>query len=781
MRRGASMLLPLLTGLLGSAQVSSEIRLDATANFGPGWRLQRHPAVAALDTGASLVAFVENSGSERVSGLWLARLQGGVVTQVLQPSPSVHTQRDPAISCGSTKCLLAWVEEQPSREAHVMAALIDGDGPGTGTVLAGPSLIVATPGLETPPALATVTGTEWLLAWSEQDVFAQRIDRLAQPVGGVITVSALPEAERWASVARLGSGFVVAWSGPTEVRARTVSSAGVVGPQQTLGPAGDLVSMASGGSIACATWARASPNTVFAARVGQTGVIDVPPLQVDALADGLETRPFVAFNGQFLLQRIENNERLSVRTLSLTGPALGPQRLLLAMGSLNRGTASYWNTEGVLAFDGASTLRAWTTSAFPALSGPVAPRLPPSSQRTPSGAFLDGGFLVAFEHGVGDALRTSVSRLGIDGRPVGPPRLVEPGTTESPRPVVASDGESAFVLFGRFAGAPGLQAGRLLEDGTPGSVSSQAAGTTFSGQTLVAEGGGVFTALWHEAGAIRAGKLGASSVSARAVFAEPRSPFRRLAADFAAGAGVYLVAWDEGSSGSMRLGLLARDLAPLTSAGVLPFTAGSPQVSPSVSSNGHDFLLAWVEDGAQTEVRAALLTSSGALRSGPVTVSTAAAVTGSPGAPSAVWDGTSWVLGYERVSGASGTDLFFVRVFEDGGVSPERPLSAGPESEEAPSLSASTPGRVLALYSRLEADAGSAQVFARLITEVPDGAPCLADTECVGGSCREGRCSPEGSRRLRVGCGCAGSDGAALLAAAVLTLVRRRTRRTDRS
>ncbi|HVE83825.1 MAG TPA: hypothetical protein VND93_13295, partial [Myxococcales bacterium] len=144
------------------------------------------------------------------------------------------------------------------------------------------------------------------------------------------------------------------------------------------------------------------------------------------------------------------------------------------------------------------------------------------------------------------------------------------------------------------------------------------------------------------------------------------------------GAGHYLVAWADYSSGSLRIWA-----ARVTPTGAvedplgIPVSPGPNEYGPSVAFDGQNFLVAWYVGG---QVRAARVTPGGVVLDAPYIDVTA----GFGGQyPAAGFDGRSFLLLFNR-----NTDIYATRVAPDGGVLDPTPfpVSAGAWREYYPSV-----------------------------------------------------------------------------------------------
>ena len=141
------------------------------------------------------------------------------------------------------------------------------------------------------------------------------------------------------------------------------------------------------------------------------------------------------------------------------------------------------------------------------------------------------------------------------------------------------------------------------------------------------------------------------------------------------GAGTYLVAWADYSSGSLRIwgARITPTGAVLDPLGI-PISLGPNEYGPSVAFDGTNFLVTWYDN---TTIRAARVTPTGLVLDVPPINVTGGRY------PAAGFDGQDFLLLYNL-----GTDIYGARVATDGGVLDPAgfPVSAGSWSEYYPSI-----------------------------------------------------------------------------------------------
>lgn len=183
---------------------------------------------------------------------------------------------------------------------------------------------------------------------------------------------------------------------------------------------------------------------------------------------------------------------------------------------------------------------------------------------------------------------------------------------------------------------------------------------------------------------------------------------------------------------------------------------GVDESVPATAFGDGRYVVAW-EEGLAERVRASVLAADGGREIGPVLIATDA------GLPAVEWDGRQFIIAFS-LQGPESVDVYVRTGFVDGGVlqlSALTPIATTPEYEGNVRLASDKQGRTLVVYEKFEpaTPISNVRAYARLIaTDVPLGGACVADFECVAGSCVSSICqvvAPD------AGSGDAGSDAGA--------------------
>lgn len=322
--------------------------------------------------------------------------------------------------------------------------------------------------------------------------------------------------------------------------------------------------------------------------------------------------------------------------------------------------------------------------------------------RNPMAAGGRGQFLVAATSNfpnTGNDVRLTV--VNANGTLAAGPKLLKNSPTANVTALNAADDGQQFLLLFR----DGTNALRL---------------THVDGQAQVQEDGGV---LVHTFG----------------TFSGP--------AAIAVGNGVALIAMDDTRSDPFT-GVWARVDGGVAAVDPVGFPLGTAdsETGASVASSGSNFLVSWISRATgRAEVRANVFTpfATNGMIDGGVILGEVGTMTG--GATSAAFDGTRYVVLWERADGGTGGEEIQARWLDQNGAALQSgPVSVHQGAEETRNVRAASDGQgtVLVTFSEYTANGrNSTRAYSEVIRfRRALGSACTSNEECGEGFCTEGVC-----------------------------------------
>lgn len=324
-------LVPLLVARVAVAQapIGSQFQVN-TYTYG----LQSGPVVAWAPTGEFLVLWHDNAGTRNVQGQLYASDGAALGVQFQVNSYTTGTQRYPSVAVGGAATFVVVWESSGSDNGDTDAFSIQGRLVSTGGVPLASQFLVnsSTPGNQTDPEVAVVSGDEFVAVWRSDesdagDVLARRFSSDGSPVGPQFEVNTYTTStQAFPGVAAGPFGdFAVTWTsyGSSDgddssfsVQAQRFTSAGAVdgvqfqvnqyttGPQSepgiAAGPDGDFVVVwGSAGSY----YGDSSDASIQASRFASDGAPLGPPFVVNSYTTGPQSHAKVAYDtsGDFII------------------------------------------------------------------------------------------------------------------------------------------------------------------------------------------------------------------------------------------------------------------------------------------------------------------------------------------------------------------------------------------------------------------------------------------------------------------------------------------------
>jgi hypothetical protein len=602
---------------------------------------------------------------------------------------------------------------------------------------------------EREPAVAASPGGDFLVTFTQggateaPDLRGRLVTASGVPTGAAFDVSAAPGSQSQSAASFVGGAFAVVWANNDsgiDIYGARVSPAGVVLDTRAQGELtvggvalSEAPSTQNQPEIACrdasclVTWTdRRSLTTtgfdVFGQVVGADLVLAGGEIAV-ATAVRDQRAPSVAAAASGWLTSWQDNrhggaDAVHVARVSAGGAVTDPDGILVVSGN-NRQSAP------TVAENDANWIVAWSDSRalgsdirglrvrFGGTNQDATSRglsTAAGQQGAPDGARHGAGIILAWNdarNGDEDIFASRVDAAGnaLDGAGI----AVSTAAREQITPEIASDGSSALVVW---------------QDRRNGNFD-------------------VFGAIIGPDGAVAAADLpicvGEGNQTSPSVAFDPTS-------------GLYLVAWSSqivAGDADVRGARVGADGTVLDPCGVAISAAPGAQINPDVTFGGGRFFVAWEDRRAENlgDVFGARVTASAAgidvVDGGGLAIATAAGIQTEP---VAVFVQSSYLVAWTdgRDAGVNSTDIYGGQVSTGGLVSANFVVSATPESEAAPAVSASeggSSGVALVAYTRFASELDTARVFHRRITSGPaGGTTCNSNGQCDSGFCVDGRC-----------------------------------------
>ena len=194
---------------------------------------------------------------------------------------SAVNQTAPSVTAGGSTFYAVWTATPSSNDVYggrvdTNGALLDGNG---GRVVVGASVGESAPDVDWNGSSYLVTYERLFIA-NDPDIYGQRVDASANPVGTTFPIATVSGAEQAPKVASNGSDHLVVWQSGGDILGARVSSAGAVLGGVTVSNATDTQSapdVAFNGAYLVA-WRdrRDGHNAIWAARVATGGTVQDP-------------------------------------------------------------------------------------------------------------------------------------------------------------------------------------------------------------------------------------------------------------------------------------------------------------------------------------------------------------------------------------------------------------------------------------------------------------------------------------------------------------------------
>ncbi len=727
---------------------------------------------------------------------------------------------DPAVACLGTSCLVVWERVNVGAQGQLFAAdLGTTQGPVWSLVPGG-----------SKPGVAARPGGYVVLSNSSAGVVSRAISGTGAPVGSPTTIAAGQTAWDNPLVLVGSAGLLGAWYENTgAVRTVALDTNGVptaaVRTLTTTTVDAYVMAPLSGiwdGSRFVLSWS--GPGGLYVQRLDPAGVpLDAAPVRVLNTTDNLDATA-IAFDGSHYLVTWSNLSFDDAHLMPLDVTTLAPAGPAFRLGTFQDANALSlgWSagTGLLLAEEFGGTIEA-TTRAFTLTLAPDAGVLVSapdggyaieanSAEHGPRGVWTGADYAVAW-WGTGSGRgQVSTRRLSPLGAPLTGIVPLTDGGALVRNPFLGFDGQGVHVLWhggppttalgtglwwrGLDAAAGPLRIVNNLRYDPPGAVVS------FGGISAAVWSGEIYGQGWEVRGAQLPADGGVPAGSVQLAAQGGRIHSGTAGSSNTQG----LACWVESPSEVVRWARLTPGLALQDP----PQSQGAPFAKNlAVGSDGRDFLIAYAQEYTGESIQALRISEAGTrLGPGPVQVAPSNPLQqGESLTPSVAFDGTAYRVAYE-VPGDAGVQIWWRRVWSDGGMAPPERLVSG-ASAEKPWLVQGTPGRLLILWEQWVPATQTRAVFAMPWAEVEPGNPCQDSVECRIGVCSAGTCCdpdagacdggpatlpdggpatlPDGGTppgtplRLAVGCGCgAGAWGSGgLLALLLLSLAARRRAR----
>jgi hypothetical protein len=462
----------------------------------------RQPAANVLNYSADLVFAGDEylmvwseAGSDFVSGT----IRGQVLSTTLSPIGSSflinrYTPTDadrPSIATDGSGFLVTWSEERYYGFSQLFASRVSHGG----TVLdvAG---IAITPQVSGDYTMfspdVTFDGTNYIVAFNdqisgasfEQDLYAQRISTAGALVGAATHVQSAAGDQQEASIApKAGGGAQVIWTdrslntGDGDIFGTQVSAAGVAGTLAAISlgaPRQTVPQLAGNGNGYLAVFKSETSGTarILAQHLNSAGVpIDAQPTVIASGANTIQ-QVAVAWNGSEYLVTWNDGRQVFARRVNADGVAIEPSPFFVMAGTAP--SVSALGTTFLVADvnwpitpEQQYTFVTRVSAAGAVLGSPI--QLGTGFDTHPRLAAVGGNWLVAWQNApTHDSPIRRVFARFVD--PAGSPSATFTVASNGGLPDLASDGNSALVVFNAGGAAGDVFGRRVQADGSQSAI-----------------------------------------------------------------------------------------------------------------------------------------------------------------------------------------------------------------------------------------------------------------------------------------------------------------------
>ncbi|WP_236605710.1 hypothetical protein [Sandaracinus amylolyticus] len=565
------------------------------------------------------------------------------------------------------------------------------------------------------PSVAS-NGTDYLVVWHDSrgggttDIYASRVSAAGTVLdaSGVAVSAAANAQEEHPSVASNGTDYLVVWedsrNGATsDVYASRVSAAGAVLDVSglavsTAANAQRSPSVASNGTDYLVVWydSRSASTDIYASRVSADGIIQHPGGLAVSTATGNQLFPSVASNGTDYLVVWEDARggfgwdiyasRVSAAgaILDTSGVAVSTARDGQEYPSVTSNGTDYLVVWNDYRNGSTSDVYASRVSAAGAVldAGGLAVSTAASSQQYPSVASNGTEYLVVWEDTRSGSMTnlygSRVSAAGVVLDAGG--RAVSTAAGHQLWPSVASTGTDYLVAWqdSRSGSHSDIYGTRVSASGTVLDISGLVVSTAANDQQSpsVASNGTEYLVVWRDSRSGSSSDIYATRVSASGTvldisgLAVSTAANNQQSPSVASNGTDYLVVWCDYRRGSTTDIYASRVTGAgiiLDPAGLGVSTAADNQLLPSVASNGTDYLVVWQSSqNVSFDLYAARVSAAGrVLDAGGLAVSTAAS---SQHSASVASNGTDYLVAWHDFRSGVASDIYGSRVSSAGTV-----------------------------------------------------------------------------------------------------------------
>ena len=690
-------------------------------------------------------------------------------------SAAANAQEAPDVAFDGTNWMVTWTDKRINSSGDIYAARVSG----SGTVL-DPNGKHISSGIATHgPSSISFDGTQYFIAYKKNTGI---YGRFASPAGTLqpeiaIQNSGVYLADSDVDVAFNGLNYLVVNDSKTNnggyyVRGHRVTPAGVV-----LGSAdlctdfdstepcnADRIEVSSDGTNWFAVW---SGKGMMGQRVTNSGVL-LDGMDGKSLGLSGAVSSVVYVGGVYSVFAILSFEVRGAQFNSL-GNMTTPWAALVgeAGGTRSSASAAHDGTNIFLVFeDTRGSSESSGNEIFGLRLSNALAKLDPASQRItqtahtqmrPAVAYNGTDYLAVWE----DMRHSSNSRdvfgarLSSDGTVLDPNGIeIARATGRQTVPSVAALGTDWLVAWqdSRNVGTDDVYAARVSGSGTVSDPLGIpiVTGAGFQRAPVVSSDGTNWLVAWQDTITTQ---IWASRVSQAGAVLDPSG------IQISAGGGTtpavayngtnYLIAWTRPGAGDDVVAARMTPAGTVLDTGNLVVPLGvtaTREITPSVASNGTDWLVTW-ENGYDANVRGARVNNDGTvLDPTGIDISTAA---NRQTASRAAWDGAQyWVVWQDERAVSGRQDLYGARITPGGVVTDPTGLvivKAQDRNELSPAIAAGPFKETLLVYQRFEPaqPIGTTRAFARFLTDPTlgvNGDPCQSGALCVSGSCVDGVC-----------------------------------------
>lgn len=376
-----------------------------------------------------------------------------------------------------------------------------------------------------------------------------------------------------------------------------------------------------------------------------------------------------------------------------------------------------------------------------------------SSQRSVSLAYGGGIFLLLWEDDRTGVSQIRGTRFNLEGQPVGGAFAISPGTAPQTLPAASFDGSHFVVAWVETPNLEKLMVSRVSASGSliDAPVSTTSVGAFVTRPSIVHNAGGSYLIWggWNSTSGVDV--YGARFVDGGLLDPVDNVIWRENSyqddpvATFGNDKRLCVTYAQQNPGSTIRGQCFDGSLAPTLATSFNLGTSNYP-IAPSTATDGVTRVSVWSVLNQVDGIHGRSVQADGGLGAPFVLLSPSETPFNDrdrQALPVLAYDGDAFAAAYEVNSPATGTDLHLRRFRADGTQLETIVVANSVEEERFPALAGSTPGRLGIAWTEFDPNDGALRTRFRIHSSAPEGAFCLAPSDCLTGLCGGNReCCP---------------------------------------